>query len=153
MPRITFGSFSLEASGDWTLSTVILAGPVDESPKEGLLTTKGVRPFQRNLVATMEEIEAGTTLEAYVKRQIDGLKAAGVSRQDAGKPERIKLGNGLDGLITEQIIVGGTGERVRQMQLVCIKSGVAHTIIASHLDGGPFEGARKSFRAMLVSFS
>jgi len=153
MPRIQFGSFSLEATPDWTLSTVILAGPVDEGPSGGMLTTKAVRPFQRNIVATMEEVEPSTTLEGYVKRQIDGLKQAGVTRQDAGKPEKVKLGNGYDGLITEQIIVGGTGERVRQMQLVCMKDGVAHTIIASHLDGNPFEAARKSFRTMLISFT
>jgi hypothetical protein len=55
-------------------------------------------------------------------------------------------------LITEQIILGATGERVRQMQLVCIKEGVAHTVITSHLDGPPFENARKEFRAMLDSF-
>jgi hypothetical protein len=153
MPRVTFGTFSLEAGADWTLSTVILAGPIDEGGGSGgMLTTKSVRPFQRNLVATMEEVDSSTTLESYVKRQIDGLRQAGVARQDAGKPERLKLGNGLEGLVTEQIIVGGTGERVRQMQLVCIKDGIAHTIIASHLDGAPFEAARKSFRQMLVSF-
>jgi hypothetical protein len=154
MPRVTLGSFSLEASSDWTLSTVILAGPVDEGGQgQGMLTTKAVRPFQRNLVATMEEVEPSMTLEGYVKRQIDGLRQAGVTRQDAGKPEKVKLPNGLEGLVTEQIIVGGTGERVRQMQLVCFKQGIAHTIIASHLDGVPFEAARKSFRDMLLSFS
>ncbi|CAN0586422.1 unnamed protein product, partial [Laminaria digitata] len=50
------------------------------------------------------------------------------------------------------IIQGAGGERVRQMQLVVIKNGIAHTTIASHLDGASFERARKEFRAMLVSF-
>jgi len=100
----------------------------------------------------MEEVEPSTTLESYVKRQIDGLKQAGVSRQDAGKPEKVKLTNGLDGLITEQIIVGGTGERVRQMQLVCMKDGVAnrHRLPPRRRN---LRAARKSFRAMLISFT
>jgi hypothetical protein len=115
-------------------------------------TTKAVRPFQRNIVATMEQVDASVTLESYLKRQIDGLRAAGVTRQEAGKPERVKLGSGHDALISEQIIIAEAGQRVHQMQLVCIKGGVAHTVIASHLDGIPFESARKEFRAMLTSF-
>jgi hypothetical protein len=152
MPRVTFGTFSIEAGDDWTLSTVILAGPIDEPPTQGLVSTKAVRPFQQNIVATMEQVEPSMTLENYVKRQIAGLKEAGVQRQDAGKPERLKLASGKDGLVTEQIIIGGSGERVRQMQLVCIRDGVAYTVIASHLDGASFEGARTSFRSMLLSF-
>ena len=42
------------------------------------------------------------------------------------------------------------------MQLVCIKKKdkllVAHTVIASHLDGAQFEKARAEFRKMLLSF-
>ena len=151
--RVRLGSFSLEATNDWTLSTVILAGPVDDvSSAAAMPTTKAVRPFQRNVVATMEQVESNVSLESYVKRQIDGLRQAGVQRTEVAKPERVKVASGLDGLITEQIILGSTGERVRQMQLVCIKSGVAHTVIASHLDGGTFEAARSSFRSMLLSF-
>src|SRR5438105_4806566 len=122
MPRVNLGSFSLEAGEDLSLSTVILAGPLDDTGGgQGLLSTKGVRPFQRNLVATMEEVDAGTTPESYVKRQIDGLRQAGVTRQEMAKPERVKLSSGFEGLVTEQVIIGGTGERVRQMQLVCMK--------------------------------
>jgi hypothetical protein len=154
MPRVTLGSFSLEADPEWTLSTVILAGPVESSGiGAGMPTTKAVRPFQRNIVATMEQVDGSTTADAYVKRQIEGLKQAGVSRQEAGASEKVKLAGGIEGLITEQIIVGATGERVRQMQLVCIKAGVAHTVIASHLDGPTFESARAEFRKMLVSFN
>lgn len=153
MARVTLGSFSLEASSEWTLSTVILAGPVDDvGAGQGMPTTKVVRPFQRNLVATMEQVGPSVTVEGYVNRQIEGLKQAGVSRQEGAPPEKVKLGRGDVGLLTEQIILGQSGERVRQMQLACIKEGVAHTIIASHLDGAAFEGARKSFREMLLSF-
>ena len=38
------------------------------------------------------------------------------------------------------------------MQLVVFKDGVAHTTIASHLDGPSFEAVRAEFRAMLLSF-
>src|SRR5262245_42528758 len=112
MSRITFGTFSLEAPAHWTLSTVILAGPADNEPlAKGMLSTKVVRPFQRNLVATMERIEPGVTAESYVGRQIIGLRKAGVVREGVGEPETVPLAGGT-GLLTEQVIVGATGERV-----------------------------------------
>lgn len=153
MPRVKFGTFSLEAPDNWTLNSVILAGPVDDSPGQGMLTTKAVQPFQRNLITTLEQVGPKETVESYVKRQIDGLKEAGVPRQEGRPPEKVKLDSGQEGLLTEQIITSGDGERVRQMQLVVIKNGVAHTAIASHLDGASFEKVREEFRKMLLSFA
>lgn len=154
MPRIQLGSISIEVEDGWSVSTAILAGPLDDQKVgAGMPTTKVVRPFQRNIVVTTEQVEPSMTLEGYVKRQVEGLRAAGVTRQDAGKPEKVKLPNGAEGLLTEQIITGGQGERVRQLQLVTIKGDQAQTVIASHLDGASFEAARKSFRQMLLSFS
>ncbi|MCC7385043.1 MAG: hypothetical protein IT384_24570 [Deltaproteobacteria bacterium] len=153
MPRVTFGSFALDAPPEWTLSTVILAGPVEEAPAAGgLMTAKAARPFQQNLVATMEQVDAKETPESYVKKQLEGLRKAGVSRQETAPPEKVKLKSGTEGLVTEQVVVGPSGERVRQLQLVTIKDGVAHTLIASHLDGVSFSGARAAFKSMLLSF-
>jgi hypothetical protein len=153
MPRVTFGSFALDAPADWTLSTVILAGPPDENQASaGLMSAKGARPFQQNLVATMEQIGASETPESYVKKQLDGLRKAGVSRQEAAPPEKVKLKSGGEGLLTEQVVIGPGGERVRQLQLVSIKHGVAHTLIASHLDGASYLAVRQAFRDMLLSF-
>ena len=153
MPRVKFGTFSLEAPDDWTLNSVILAGPVDDSPQQGMLTTKAVQPFQRNLITTLEQVGPNETLEGYVQRQIDGLREAGVPRQEGRPPEKVNLEGGQEGLLTEQIIQGPDGERVRQMQLVVIKKGAAHTTIASHLDGASFERVREEFRKMLLSFT
>jgi hypothetical protein len=154
MPRLSIGPLSIEVPDLWTLSTVILAGPVtDQQPSTGMLRTPAVRPFQRNLVASMERVGPGVTAESYVRRQIEGLRAAEVARQEAREPEKVKLSGGLEGLITEQVILGAGGERVRQMQLVSIKDGVAYTLITSHLDGTPFEAVRQEFREMLLSFS
>lgn len=154
MARVGFGSFSLEVNEGWSLSSVILAGPPDaETPGLGMPTTKAVRPFQRNLVATLERVADSDTAEQYVERQVQGLKAAGVPRREVNAPKNVTLGaEKLAGLITEQEITGPGGERVQQIQLVCIKNGVAHTIIASHLAGAQFEGARAEFEAMLNSF-
>jgi hypothetical protein len=151
MTRVTFGTFSLEAGAGWSLSSVILAGPVDEAPKSGLLSTKAVRPFQRNLITTLELVPNTETPESYVARQIQGLREAGVQRREGAKPEKVKLADGLEGYLTEQIITSHEGERVRQMQMVVIIDHVAHTVIASHLDGAPFESARAEFRTMLTS--
>ncbi len=153
MPRVTIGTFSLEAPDEWTLSTVILAGPVSEDIQEmGLLGGKTVRPFQRNLIATMERVDQEVTPDSYVRRQVEGLREAGVDRREARAPEIVQLEGGNKGLLTEQVILGPTGERVHQMQLVSIKDSIAYTIIGSHLDGAPFETVRDEFRQMLLSF-
>lgn len=153
MARVTFGTFSLEAPPGWSLSSVILAGPIDESPPMGLLSTNVVRPFQRNLITTLEVVATTETPESYVQRQVRGLKQAGVQRYEAARPETVELQDGLTGLLTEQIIVSHEGERVRQMQLVVIIDRTAHTVIASHLDGAPFESARTEFRQLLTSIA
>jgi len=153
MPRVTFGSFSLDAPTDWSLSTVILAGPVDSNPAgAGLMTAKSSRPFQQNMVCTMEQVDSKETPESYVKKQLEGLRKAAVQRQDAAPPEKLKLKNGSESLLTEQVVTGPGGERVRQMQLVSIRGGVAYTLIASHLDGNSFMGVRDNFKSMLLSF-
>ncbi len=152
MPKVKFGTFTLEAPPNWTLNSVILAGPVDEAPPgAGMLTTKAVQPFQRNVITTLEQVGPGETAEGYVAAQQRGLDAENVGRKETRPPEKVKVG-GLDGLLTEQTISGMGGERVRQMQLVVIKNGVAHTTIATHLDGISFENVREEFRAMLLSF-
>ena len=153
MPRVNFGSFSLDAPSSWSLSTVILSGPVvTDTMSAGMPTTKAVKPFQQNIIATMEQVGKKETPESYVKRQIEGLRKAGVQRKETAPPEKVTLDTGVQGLLTEQSVVGPGGERVRQLQLVSIKDGVAHTLIASHLDGAPFEAAKASFRQMLTSF-
>lgn len=154
MPQVSIGSYSIEAASGWSLSTVILAGPVEEQIADlGMPGGSTARPFQRNLVATMEEVPEGVTPEIYVRRQVEGLRKAGVERRQAEQPERVELAGGVNGLLTEQVITAGTGESVRQMQLVCIKQNIAYTLIASHLDGAPFRRAREEFRRMLLSFT
>lgn len=152
MPRVSYGAFSIDAPQSWTLSTVILAGPPDAPPAGGMLTAKAPRTFQQNLVATMEQVGPSESAESYVKKQLDGLRTAGVDRKEAAPPEKVRLAGGGEGLLTEQVVVGPGGERVHQLQLVSIKQGVAYTLIASHLDGVPFKGARDTFKAMLLSF-
>jgi hypothetical protein len=151
MPRVSFGTYSLDAPDTWTLSSVILAGPVDEAPAKGMPTTKAVRPFQRNLITTMERVDPRETPESYLKKQLEGLREAGIQRVE-GKPTEKLTVAGVQGVLSEQIIPGPGGERVRQMQLIVIKEGIAHVVIASHLDGVPFETARAEFRHMLTSF-
>jgi hypothetical protein len=152
MPRVSIGPFSIDASDEWSLTTVILAGPVDDNPSnQGMLSTKAVRPFQQNLVATMEQVEPSETPESYVKRQIEGLRQAQVQRQETAPPERVKLKVG-EGLLTEQRVISPSGERVRQLQLVSIKNSIAYTLIATHLDGATYDKNKAKFRAMLVSF-
>ena len=153
MTRVPVGPLSIDAPQGWTLSTVILSGPPDPPVMDSpLLWAKQSKPFQRNLVATIEQVETTETAETYVNRQIAGLNAAGVRRLEARGPETVELAGGRTGLLTEQIVIGANGERVRQMQIVAIKDGCAYTLITSHLDGPPFEAARAEFRSILLSF-
>jgi hypothetical protein len=154
MARVQIGSFSVEAPRDWTLSTVILVGPHDEVTADpGYLSGATPRSFQQNFIATMEQVGVVETPESYVRRQVEGLRKAGVERSQVGSLRMIQLAEGdLHGVLMEQVITGPTGEMVRQMQLVCIKQGVAYTLIASNLEGEPFERARDEFQRMLLSF-
>lgn len=143
MPRAKFGTFSIEAPGDWSLQTIILAGP-PESPDAS-------RGFQQNLITTLEFV-GDETADAYLKRQSAALDQVQMYRTVVGMPEAVQLAGGQEGLMIEQVIRGQTGDLVRQLQLVVVKEGVAHTLIASHLDGAPFEAAREGFRRVLLSF-
>jgi hypothetical protein len=93
------------------------------------------RSFQRNLVATMEQVGAHVTLRSYLDRQIEGLIKANVGRSEADEPREITLPSGLTGLLSDQYIQTPGGDLVRQLQLVCIKDDVAYTLIATHLAG------------------
>lgn len=153
MPRINFGSFSLDAPSSWSLTTIILQGPaVEDDMSKGMLTAKKSKPFNQNLIATMEPVSDSETAESYVKRQTEGLIQAGVQRTETAKPETVKLSSGLEGLITERSVIGPGGERVRQLQLVTIKNGVAHTLIASNIDGLTYDKHKAQFKEMLSSF-
>jgi hypothetical protein len=152
MERFTPGPFSLDVPAGWTLSTVILTGPKEAETSTNIPWPKQPRPFQSNLIITSETLEAGQTLQAYLNRQLKGLIEAGVTRYEGAEPEIVRLASGLDGLVTEQIIVGPTGDRVRQMQLLCVKGGCAYTLITSDLDGPSFDASRDQFRALLLSF-
>src|SRR5438067_4658867 len=134
MPRLALGGFSIEPPKDWSLTTVILAGPPQPQDAPTEMSDSG-KTFQPNLVMTFEQVPAEVTASIYFERQVSDLRKAGVGRRDVGRPETVALPGGAEGLLTEQLVLGMTGERVRQMQLISIKSGVATTIIASDMDG------------------
>ena len=119
---------------------------------KGMLTAKKSKPFNQNLIATMEQVDPNETAESYVQRQLEGLIQAGVQRKETAKPEAVTLENGQEALLTERSVIGPGGERVRQLQLVAIKNGVAHTLIASNLDGPTYDKCKAQFRQMLTSF-
>lgn len=153
MPRVTLGPFSIETSEDWTLSSVILAGPPPpEQRSRGALAGHAGRAFRANLVATMERVEADDTPSAYLERQAEGLRQAGVAVRRDADPGVVTLAGELRGLQIEQVIAGPQGERVRQLTLMAKKGDVMFTLIWSNLDGQPFDDSRAEFEAMLRSF-
>jgi hypothetical protein len=132
-----------------------LAGPLQDDALEDLgpLGAQAVGPFRQNIVITWEQVNEDETAESYLALQTQGLRQSHVSRWEVAPPESIQFGNALKGLITEQVILSPSGERVRQMQMVSIERGIAYTLIGSHLDGAPFERTRDQFRQILLSFS
>jgi hypothetical protein len=150
MTRISLGPIGLDVPPDWSLSSLILAGP---RPTESPAAAQASRPFQRNLIITLEKVEPEETPEAYFDRQEAGLRAANVESGIIVGPDEVELSGGNWGTLTERIVVSPDGERVRQLQLVTIKNGVAYTLIASHVDGRPFEEVREEFKGILTSFA
>jgi hypothetical protein len=152
MPRVRLGPMSLDVPEDWTLSSVILAGPRDSEAGVPAADDRSPRPFQRNVIISLEQVSSDETPDVYFERQEKGLGEAGVESGLIGDPEEVELGGGAWCLLSERVIVSSEGERVRQMQLITIKDKVAFTVIASHLDGIPFEAVREEFRKILESF-
>lgn len=111
MSRINFGSFSLDTPPEWSLTTLILQGPsVEDEMSKGMLTAKKSKPFNQNLIATMEQVPPSETAESYVQRQLEGLIQAGVQRKETAKPEAITMENGQTALLTERSVMGPGGE-------------------------------------------
>lgn len=152
MTRITIDNISVDVPPQWSLTTAILAGPLEEpSATSRFLGPQTPSQFQQNVVVVREPVGGNVTVDSYFGRQVESLKREGISRHEAGKVKKLTI-DGVDALQTEQIIVAPTGERVRQMQLMTIKGGFAYTLIASHLEGEPFERSRASFEHILTSF-
>ena len=154
MPRVKLEffphDFSLDVPEGWTLSNVIFAGPSRDPASAA--EDRSARPFQRNVIVTLEQVLSEETPYDYFERQEKGLREAGVESGLVGLPEEVEFERGRKGLLLERVVVSHEGERVRQVQLMTIKDNVAFTLIASHLDGEPFDDARQEFRKILESF-
>jgi len=153
MQKFISNVFSIDMPDGWTLSTLIFAGPVDEKTDDALVGIGSAKPFQKNLVITLEAIAADVTLEDYLKRQRDGLIKAEVDWQPDQEPETVQLADGSVAILSEHTMMGQGGALIRQIQLMRFKSGVAYTFIASDLEGYPFDLARDDFRKILLSVS
>ena len=150
MPKASFGTFSLEAPAGWTLSSVILMGPV-ENPPGGSGTADLPKPARRNLIVTMERVGESDTAEGYLRRRLGGEEGGAGPRLSG--VESLSLAGGREAKLVEQVVLSPDGDRVRQLQMVFIKDGIAHTATASHADGVAFEGVRAEFRQLLLSFA
>jgi hypothetical protein len=162
--RFNFGPVSLDVPGDFSLSTIVLAGPPVETKGPDLPAEAGsARPFQSNVIITFEIVSASEKPETYRDRQKEGLRNAGVDvvfikndRKDEYEEVSIKGAKDDYGILGLQVIQSPAGDRVRQMQLIAIKEStnkqpVAITIIASHLDGQPFSEVKTKFREIMLS--
>lgn len=146
--QIDLGSFTLKAPPKWQIASLILVGPPDQA---GPSTPGAQGTFQQNLVVVSEMVEKGETLQSYVQKQTSKLQQQGALHRPPGPMEKIALGEGRESVIFEHVVLGPSGEKVRQMQLMTLKAGMLHALIASHLDGLPFESHRDNFRGMLTS--
>ncbi len=152
MPRMILAHLSIDTPADWSLTMAVVAGPQVVAPPENP-EIPGLEPavFQKNLVVTVERVGAEETIDSYLERVSLGVSQSGFSVTQKGSSEQVKLDNGSDGVVNEQVIVGLDGQRVRQMRLVVFGSGFAFVGIASQLDGLPFSLEREAFRKMLLT--
>ena len=147
-PSTSVGPISLTPPADWQIASLILVGPADTpSQSPGAAAT----PFQQNLVVISERVDAGETLDGYIGKQTGKLKDQGLMHRPPGPLEKVAMGGGREGALFEHVVLGPSGEKVRQMQLVSLKGNLLYALIASHLDGLAFEAARATFSGMLRS--
>lgn len=142
---IAVGRFALDPPPGWQVASLILLGP----PDAGAAGAAG--PFQQNVVVVCEKLGEEETLEGYVARQTQKLKEQGAMSLPPGPMEKVPMGGERRAVMFEHVVLGPQGEKVRQMQLVTLKDKNLHALIASHLDGLPFEAARETFSALLRS--
>ena len=142
--KLQAGAFALPTPKDWHIASVILVGPPDAN---------GAGPqgqqFQQNVVVVSEPVEENESAEAYVQKQTQKLKEQKALFASPGQLEKIALG-GHPAVLFEHVVLGPGGERVRQLQVVCVHKGRMHALIASHLDGPRFAAHRPALRTMLT---
>ena len=144
MSSLQVGSFSLPTPQDWHIASVIVVGPPD-----GAGAGPQGQQFQQNIVVVSEPVEDDENAEAYVQKQTAKLKEQKALFASPGQLEKIALG-GHPAVLFEHVVLGPGGERVRQMQVVCVHKGRMHALIASHLDGPRFAAQRSSLRTILT---
>lgn len=145
MSSLQVGSFALPTPQDWHIASVIVVGPPDGAPGGA----QG-QQFQQNIVVVSEPVEDDEQAEAYVQKQTAKLKEQKALFASPGQLEKITLASGHAAVLFEHVVLGPGGERVRQMQVVCVHKGRMHALIASHLDGPRFAAQRSSLRGILT---
>ena len=144
---MTVGNFNLPTPEGWHMASLILVGPPDAANQNAPGQAGG---FQQNLVVVSEMVDAEETTEAYVKKQTQKLKEQNALHRPPGPLEPVTLAGGRAAVLFEHVVLGPGGEKVRQMQLISVNSGSVYALIASHMDGLPFEAQREAFRAILL---
>lgn len=138
------GGFSLPTPSDWQIASIIIVGPADAA------AAPGQQQFQQNIVVVSEPVESDENAQAYVQKQTAKLKEQKALFASPGQLENITLAGGRAAVLFEHVVLGPGGERVRQMQVVCVHDGRMHALIASHLDGPRFAAQRASLRGILT---
>lgn len=144
---LTVGQFNLPTPAGWHMASLILVGPPDMANQNVPGQASG---FQQNLVVVSEPVEEDETTEAYVKKQTAKLKEQKALHLPPGPLEPVTLPGGRSGVLFEHVVLGPNREKVRQMQLISVSGGTVYALIASHMDGLPFEAQRDAFRGILV---
>lgn len=145
MSSLQVGSFSLPTPKDWHIASVIVVGPPD-----GAGNGPQGQQFQQNIVVVSEPVEDDEVAETYVQKQTAKLKEQKALFASPGQLEKITLAGGQPAVLFEHVVLGPGGERVRQMQVVCVHQGRMHALIASHLDGPRFAAQRSNLRTILT---
>lgn len=140
---LAVGGFGLPLPDNWQIASIILVGPPE--------TETGQQAFQQNIVVVSEAVEDDETTESYVQKQTAKLKEQKALFASPGQLEKVSLSQGRAGVLFEHVVLGPGGERVRQMQVVCLHEGRVHALIASHLDGPRFAAQRATLRQILTS--
>ncbi|HJL40878.1 MAG TPA: hypothetical protein RMG48_06205 [Myxococcales bacterium LLY-WYZ-16_1] len=147
MPRSQFGPFSLDLPGGYGLSNVFVNAP---DPSGTGATGSAFAP---NVVVSTESVPENTTPRAVWDAQRQLLQQAGVPSSAFDEPREVTLQDGTGALLGEQVVTSPAQDRIRQLQLCVVRDGISHLVVASHLDGAPFDRRRDEFTRVLLSFA
>lgn len=151
MPEFRLGPISLKAPDDYMPRMFVITAPEKAQPKAGIMVTKDVQRFARNITIATEEVGENTTAAEYADAQLVAMKQ-GLQGFSLMKRSTTPVGNTECPLLEIQSS-GPEGRLLQAMTAYFVKDKLAFTLSASHMAGIPYQDTRKEYLAIFASIT